>query len=61
MDVVKISVIITVYNAEIYLNRCIDSILEQTFKDYELLLIDDGSNDKSLEICKTYTLIDKTI
>ena len=46
----KISVIVPVYNAEKYLNRCIDSILEQTFADFELLLIDDGSKDKSGEI-----------
>lgn len=42
-----ISVIVPVYNAEKYLHRCIDSILSQTFTDFELLLIDDGSKDKS--------------
>ena len=47
----KISVIVTVYNVEKYLRRCIDSILAQTFTDFELLLIDDGSKDKSGEIC----------
>lgn len=43
----KISVIVPVYNAEKYLHRCIDSILAQTFTDFELLLIDDGSKDNS--------------
>ena len=43
----KISVIVPVYNAEKYLHRCIDSILAQTFTDFELLLIDDGSKDYS--------------
>lgn len=45
------SVLIAVYNAEKYLDRCIDSIIQQTEKDYELILVDDGSKDKSLEIC----------
>ena len=47
----KVSIIVPVYKAEKYLNRCIDSILAQTFIDWELLLIDDGSPDKSGEIC----------
>ena len=50
----KISVIVPVYNVEKYLSRCIDSILAQTFTDFELLLIDDGSKDKSGEICDEY-------
>lgn len=50
----KISVIVPVYNAEKYLNRCIDSILAQTFTDFELLLINDGSKDKSGDICDEY-------
>lgn len=49
-----ISVIIAIYNAEEYLNRCFDSILSQTFSDFEVILIDDGSLDKSLEICQSY-------
>lgn len=47
----KISVIVPVYNTEQYLPRCIDSILAQTFTDFELLLIDDGSKDSSGKIC----------
>ena len=43
----EISVIVPVYNVEKYLCSCIDSILAQTFTDFELLLIDDGSKDKS--------------
>ena len=50
----KISVIVPVYNAEQYLNRCLDSIIRQTYKNIEILLIDDGSTDKSLDICKEY-------
>ena len=45
-----ISIIVPVYNVEKYLQRCIESILVQTFTDFELLLIDDGSKDKSGEI-----------
>ena len=50
----KISVIVPVYKAEVYLNRCVDSLLAQTFQDFEILLIDDGSPDKSGEICDRY-------
>lgn len=49
-----ISVIVPVYKAEQYLHRCIDSILAQTYTDFELLLIDDGSPDRSGEICDEY-------
>lgn len=47
----EISVIVPVYNAELYIERCVDSILEQSFSDFELLLMDDGSTDNSPEIC----------
>lgn len=57
----KISVIVPVYNAEKYLHRCIDSILSQTFTDFELLLIDDGSKDKSGAICDEYALKDSRV
>lgn len=57
----KISVIVPVYNAEKYLQRCIDSILTQTFIDFELLLIDDGSKDKSGEICDEYANRDNRV
>lgn len=50
----KISVIVPVYNTEKYLHRFIDSILAQTFTDFELLLIDDGSKDGSGKICDEY-------
>lgn len=50
----KLSVIIPVYNSEKYLKRCLDSIIHQTFSDFELLLIDDASTDSSFEICQTY-------
>ena len=49
-----ISIIVPVYNVEKYLQRCIDSILAQSFKDFELILINDGSKDKSGEICDAY-------
>lgn len=57
----KVSIIIPVYKAESYLHRCIDSILAQTFADWELLLIDDGSPDRSGDICDEYAVKDKRI
>jgi len=49
-----ISIIIPVYNAEKYLEKCIESILVQTYKEYELILVDDGSKDNSGKICDAY-------
>ncbi len=49
-----ISIIVPVYNVEKYIDRCIQSILNQTYKNYELILIDDGSIDRSSEICDKY-------
>lgn len=57
----KISVIVPVYNTEKYLHRCIDSILAQTFTDFELLLIDDGSKDSSGTICDEYAAKDARV
>lgn len=57
----KISIIVPVYNVEQYLGNCIDSILNQTFKDFELILVNDGSTDNSLDICKHYKNIDDRI
>ena len=54
MDIVKISIIIPVYNVEKYLRECLDSILAQTFQDFEIICVDDGSTDKSLEILQEY-------
>lgn len=50
----KISVIVPVYNAEKYLDRCMKSIYDQTFTDYEIILVNDGSTDNSDEICRRY-------
>ena len=49
-----ISVIVPVYNVEKWLPRCLDSILNQTFIDFEVVLVNDGSLDNSLQICKEY-------
>lgn len=57
----KLSIIIPIYNTEAYLPRCIDSILSQSFTDYELLLIDDGSIDNSGSICDKYAQQDNRI
>ncbi|MGN0163989.1 MAG: glycosyltransferase family 2 protein, partial [Candidatus Ornithomonoglobus sp.] len=50
-----VSVIIPAYNVERYINRCVDSIIEQSYKNIEILIIDDGSTDKTSEVCRGYT------
>lgn len=61
MREVAISVIVAIYQAENYLTRCLDSILNQSFADFEVLLIDDGSTDRSGEICDEYAKNDARI
>lgn len=56
-----VSVIVPFYNEEKYLSRCLDSIINQTYKDLEIILIDDGSDDKSFDIASKYESIDKRI
>ena len=57
----EISVVIPVYNVESYLPKCIDSVLNQTWKDFELILVNDGSTDRSLSICRSYAEKDTRI
>lgn len=57
----EISIIVPVYNIDRYLSRCIDSILKQSLKDFELILVDDGSTDQSGNICDNYGQKDKRI
>ena len=61
MEIPKISVIVAVYKAEAYLHRCVDSLLAQTFRDFEVLLIDDGSPDHPGKICDDYAKQDARI
>lgn len=56
-----VTIIVPVYNSEQYLPICVESILKQTFKDFELLLVDDGSTDRSGDLCETYAKQDKRI
>ena len=56
-----ISIIIPVYNAENSIHRCIRSVCSQTYKDWELILVDDGSKDNSGKICDEYSKQDKRI
>lgn len=58
---IKVSIVIPIYNAEEYLNKCIDSILEQSLKEIEIILINDGSIDRSGEICDEYAMKDERI
>ena len=56
-----ISIIVPVYNAENFLNQCIDSLINQTYKNIEIILINDGSTDGSLDICESFEKIDSRI
>lgn len=56
-----VSIIVPIYNAGRYIDKCIESIIGQTYSDIEILLIDDGSNDNSYEICNRWREIDKRI
>ena len=57
----KVSIVVPVYNVEKYLKRCVDSLIEQSYSNLEILLVDDGSKDSSLSICKEYELKDSRI
>lgn len=57
----KISIIIPVYNVENYIERCIDSLISQSYINLEIILVDDGSTDKSGEICDRYAVVDNRI
>ena len=57
----KISIIVPVYNVEKYIEKCIISLIEQTMKDIEIILVNDGSTDNSLKICQKYAQKDKRI
>ena len=61
MDTPKISVIIPVYNAEKYLEKCLDSILQQTFREIEVICVDDGSQDASKQILRRYASQDARV
>ena len=56
-----ISVIVPVYNVEPYVRKCLDSVINQTYRDLEILVIDDGSTDGSSRICDEYAERDKRI
>lgn len=61
MKNVKFSIIVPVYNIELYIDACINSIKNQTYNDWELILVNDGSSDKSAEICQKYSKEDSRI
>ena len=57
----KVTIVIPVYNTENYLDKCLSSVVNQTFSDIKVIIVNDGSTDNSLEICKKYAVNDKRI
>ena len=57
----EVSIIVPVYQVENYIRQCVDSILAQTFTDFELILVDDGSKDQSGQICDEYAKVDERV
>lgn len=57
----KISIVVPVYNVEKYLEKCLESIINQTYHNIEIILVDDGSTDKSGELCDSYRVKDQRI
>lgn len=58
---IMVSIIVPVYNISEYLPRCVDSLLDQTYKDIEIILVDDGSTDSSAHICDKYKALDQRV
>lgn len=56
-----VSIVIPIYNAEKFLKKCVSSVLEQSYKDFELILIDDGSSDNSSVICSEFAECDSRV
>lgn len=56
-----VSIIIPVYNSELFLTRCLDSVINQTYKNLEIIIVEDGSSDNSLNICKKYEKKDNRV
>lgn len=61
VKIAMISIIVPLYNAEKYVHACVESILGQTYKDFELLLVDDGSKDSTGTICDKYANDDNRV
>ena len=59
MKMVKVSIGVPVYNVDQWLRQCLDSIRQQSFQDFEVIMVDDGSTDNSFEICQEYVFKDK--
>ena len=61
MENATISIIVPVYNRELFLDKCIDSLVNQTYRELEIILVDDGSTDSSLEKCRAWEAKDPRI
>ncbi len=57
----NVSIVVPIYNVELYLEKCVDSLLAQTMSNIEIILVDDGSTDGSRRICEKYSKVDQRV
>lgn len=61
MEIKKVTLVVIVYNVEAFLRQCLDSVVNQTYRELQIIIVDDGSTDGSEKICDEYGLLDDRV